>query len=319
MKIGIVSTAIIAGEFTTTVKKLVDLDIELSGVYSRTLNKAEEFCENYGVKQGFDDYHKMLDSDIDTVYIASPNSLHVSYAKAAIKKHKHVLIEKPMALNQREVRELYELAKKHNVFIMEAMLTLAKKPLHDLKAFLEEKEITMVDFHYAKQSQKYQDYKKGEFINVFSSEFGGGAINDLGVYPLYPINYLFGELKNISAIQKNATLGADEATVLIGSTEKSLVMVSASKVCLNPMPSMIMTPEYIIEIPEIGVFDHVVIKDLNQNIIEEFKCDNLMMEDEIRHFYEVVKSENYKSNLYTKELAKKVAKQLEKVAKELKI
>ncbi len=319
MKIGIVTTAMIAGEFATTINKLKELDIELAGVYSRKVSKAEAFCKEFGVAQGFDDYHQFLDSDIDAVYIASPNSLHVSYAKAAIKKQKHVLVEKPMAINQREVNELYDLAKKNNVFLMEAMVNLGKKPLQQLKAFLQDKEVTMVDFHFAKQSRTYQDYKSGKFVNVFSSEFSGGAMNDLGVYALYPLNYLFGNLENITAIQKKAKLGADEATILIASTERSLVAVSTSKVSLNPTSSMIMTPEYIIEIPEIGIFGHVIIRDLDQNVVQEYRCNNLKMEDEIRHFYDIVNSGNYESDLYTEKLARTVTNQLEIIGKQLKV
>ncbi len=319
MKIGIVTTAQIAGDFAATIKKLSDLDLELNSVYSRTMKKAENFCQEYGVKHGFVDYHEFLNSDIDVVYIATPNVLHVSYAKSAIESKKHVLIEKPMALKHQEISELYALAKENNVFIMEAMVSLAKKPLHELKEFLKGKEITMIDFHFAKQSRTYDDYKAGKFVNVFSSEFGGGAMNDLGIYPLYPLNFLFGELKNLSAIQKKATLGADEATILTGTTNQSIAVVSAAKVCVNPSPSMIMTPEYIIEIPKIGIFDHVIVKDLKANIIKEFKCDSLKMEDEIRHFYQIVSSNDFVSDLYTEKLAKVVAKQLEFVATQLKI
>ncbi len=319
MKLGIVTTADIAGNLCSTINQRKDLGIILEAVYSRSIEKADKFKDEHQINHSYDSYEEMLSSDIDGVYISSPNSLHFAQAKEAIMAGKHVLVEKPLAQSKSQVNELYNLAAEHNVFIMEALVSLNKEPLKLLKDWLKTQEVKMIDFHFAKQTRHYEAYKNGDFVNVFSSEFAGGAINDLGVYTLYPLNYLFGELKNIKAINKEASLGADESSVVIGTTKGALVSIHTSKVTASLTPSQIMTTTNVIEIPQIGICDEVIIKDLNGNVLVTYATNTLKMEDELRHFVTVVNSNYYKSDLYTEELAAQVAEQMQTIRNEFKI
>ncbi len=314
MKFGILSTAGIAGELCQTINELKKNKIVLDAVYSRSLENAEQFKQEHKINNAYDNYQDMLESDIDVVYIASPNALHFKHAKEAIEAGKHVLIEKPIAQSAKEVTELYNLAHENNVFVMEALVSLAKEPLRQLKVFLETEEVKMIDFHFAKQTRHYNEYVDGKFINVFSSEFAGGAINDLGIYTIYPLNYLFGEFKNIHALKKQSMLGADESAVVIGTVNNTrLVTLHTSKVCASLTPSQIMTTTHVIEIPQIGVCDEIIIRDLSGNEVDRFTSNTLKMEDEITHFVDVVESGNYRSELYTEKLAKDVAAQMREI------
>ena len=83
------------------------LGVEVRGIASRTLQKAEEFAAIYGIKQGFGSYEALLKSrDIDAVYIALPPALHYDWARRAIEAGKHVLCEKPLAENAQLAQEL---------------------------------------------------------------------------------------------------------------------------------------------------------------------------------------------------------------------
>ena len=94
----------------------------LTAVYSRTEEKGAEFAAKYDHPTVFTGLTEMLQADlIDAVYIASPNSFHAEQAILCMKHGKHVLCEKPMASNSRELREMIAVARENNVLLMEAL------------------------------------------------------------------------------------------------------------------------------------------------------------------------------------------------------
>ncbi len=107
-------------------KSIEDIDgIEPVAVYSRTMDKAEAFAQKHNVKKAFDNLDTMLaDDEIDTVYIASPNSLHFPQAKKALEAKKNVILEKPFTSTQEEAQELFDLAEKNGVMIFEAITNI---------------------------------------------------------------------------------------------------------------------------------------------------------------------------------------------------
>lgn len=99
MKLGIIGSGIIVKEFLTIAHHINDL--ELDAIYGR-VNKKEKLNEvknTYGINRVYHDYNELLNSDIDTVYIALPNNLHFEFAKQALEANKNVIIEKPMTTN----------------------------------------------------------------------------------------------------------------------------------------------------------------------------------------------------------------------------
>ena len=123
---GILGCGTIAHEMAET---FVKMGHEIYGVSNRTLEKAEQFAEKYGVKHVFKTYEEMLaDENIDIIYIATPHSRHYENMKAAIKAGKHILCEKAITVNAQQLEEVLELAKEHNVVVREAM-TISHMPL----------------------------------------------------------------------------------------------------------------------------------------------------------------------------------------------
>ncbi len=313
MKLGIVGTSFIVREVLDTIEQVDNLHLQPYAVFSRKQQTADAYKEEHRLQEAYSDYEAFLKSAVEAVYIATPNSLHYPQALLALKAKKHVLLEKPMALKPEEVAELFQVARENNVVIMEAMISLAKSTLHQLKSYISEKEVIMIDFHFAKQSRHYADYKAGKKINVFTKEFGGGAINDLGIYCLYPINYLFGSPDSLSSFQTLTADEADATTVAIGKIEKKLISITASKVALKKGASTIICSDCIIKIPNLAVFDQVLVEDYAGNLITEFRTDTLRMEDELLHFQELINSNNIESNLYSEAIAYAVCEQLQEI------
>ena len=96
-------------------------EAQVTAVCSRSMETADAFAERFDIGNRFDDYDSMLASDIDAVYIGTPHVTHFELARTALLAGRHVLCEKPLALNAEQVRELALIARDSNRFLMEAM------------------------------------------------------------------------------------------------------------------------------------------------------------------------------------------------------
>ena len=166
---------------------------QLVAVYSRKLETAANFASRYQDIQLFDQVEDFFKSSFDVVYIASPNSLHFAQAKAALSAAKHVILEKPAVTQPQDWLDLAQTAKKNHCFIFEAARNYHEGAFTIIKNFLADKQILGADFNYAKYSSKMPNLLAGETPNVFSDSFAGGALMDLGIYPLYAAVHLFGK------------------------------------------------------------------------------------------------------------------------------
>ena len=190
LKLGIIGTSWISHEFITAAHQTGHY--HLQSVYSRKMKTAQEFCEPYGAISCYTDFIDFLDSELDVVYIASPNSLHFAQAKLAILAKKHVIIEKPAVTKPSEWKELVKLAKEHQVYLFEAARNYQEAAFQVVKDFLSNQEILGANFTFAKYSSKLPALLAGEMPNIFSDVYAGGALMDLGVYCLYLAIGFFG-------------------------------------------------------------------------------------------------------------------------------
>ena len=191
LKLGIIGTGTISHHFIEAVH--ASGQYQLAAVYSRNLETAEQFASRYSNVQLFDQMDAFLMSSFDVVYIASPNSLHYSQAKMALSAGKHVILEKPAVTQPQEWQDLVQTAKKHQCFIFEAARNYHEDAFATIKSFLADKQVLGADFNYAKYSSKMPDLLAGDAPNVFSDRFAGGALMDLGIYPIYAAVRLFGK------------------------------------------------------------------------------------------------------------------------------
>lgn len=190
LRLGIIGTSWISHEFIKAAHETGHYHLE--AVYSRKMKTAQDFCEPYGVISCYTDLVDFLDSDLDVVYIASPNSLHFAQAKLAILAKKHVIIEKPAVTNPSEWTELTKLAKEHQVYLFEAARNYQEAAFQVIKDFLSGQETLGANFTFAKYSSKLPALLAGEMPNIFSDVYAGGALMDLGVYCLYLAIGFFG-------------------------------------------------------------------------------------------------------------------------------
>ena len=177
VKWGVLGTANIAKGCTIPGMKLAE-NCELYAIAGRSMEKAEAFRAEFGFKKAYGSYEDLLnDTEVQAVYIPLPNHLHLKWVKAALEKGKHVLCEKPLALNAKEAQEMFSAAEKNGVLLMEAYAYLHSPYIQSLKKDISDGLIGEID--YIETAFITQGYKEDIRLH---KDMGGGAMYDLGCY-----------------------------------------------------------------------------------------------------------------------------------------
>jgi len=191
MKWAILATGRIAKKFATTLNQMNAEGEELVAVGSRELSHAEDFAKEFGIPRAYGSYEELVqDPEVDVVYVATPNNFHKEHTKLCLEHGKNVLCEKPFTMKGDDAKELYELAAKKGLFLMEAFW-IALLPVYDqMKTWIQEGRIgqvmkARVDYGYALSADRRH--------RKFGKEFGGGALLDVGVYNLGFLYMVFGK------------------------------------------------------------------------------------------------------------------------------
>lgn len=223
---------------------LVD-GIEVTAVYSRDAAHGREFADRIGVETVFSDLGELLASDaVDAVYVASPNSVHEEQALAAVRAGKHVLVEKPAVTSAEAWAALCDEARSHDVVLLEAMRTAYDPGLDVIRDLLPSLgTIRRVQLGYQKRSSRYDQVLAGERVNIFDPALAGGALRDLGVYPLHVLVNLFGEPDSVSAASVTIASGADGAGTALCTYPGFVAEVMYSKITTSNLPSEIQGEE----------------------------------------------------------------------------
>lgn len=318
IKFGIIGTSWISSEFIKASQDI--LEVEVTSVYSRNEETGQKFAKENNINDVFVDYEQMLMSNkIDAVYIGSPNAMHFEQALLAIKKGKHVICEKAITSNLKELDILIEKAKEYNVLLIEAVKSLSMPIFEKIKKNKDEiGPIRQVVFNFCQYSSKYNAYKKGEIPNIFNPEFSAGALMDIGVYCVYPCVALFGTPKSIKSQVTRLESGVDGAGSIILAYEGFEVTLIYSKINASFIASEIMGEEGSLIIHRISSPDKLERVKGNGEEIQDItpKRQYMPMYYEIKEFVETLKSEKRESKIYSYELMREVMTVLEAVRRE---
>lgn len=232
IRFGIVGTGTIAHRFAEAIKN-VD-NAELVAVASRTKENAEKFGCEFDIPARFDSYEKMALSDvIDAAYIAVPHSGHIGCSCLMMNNGKHVLCEKPMAVNSKEAEEMFRCARENNVLLMEAMWARLVPGTIKMLELVENGvlgDILGVEgkFCYSMDEDEMDHH-------VFKRENGGGSLLDVGVYGLnFASWYLGKDIETINA-QSDIYNGVDSHTcVLLKYKNGAIADISSANLLRKP-------------------------------------------------------------------------------------
>jgi predicted dehydrogenase len=240
----------------------LDPRFECVAIYSRTQERADEYAAKQNIPHTFTSLEEMADSNlIDAVYIASPNSLHAQQSIFFMEHGKHVLCEKPLASNAREVKAMIEASEKYGVTLMEAMKPTLTPDFKEVIAHKDKIGAVRRYFScYCQYSSRYDKLKEGIVLNAFRPELSNGAIMDLGVYTLYPMVVLFGRPKSINATGLLLPTGVDGQGAVNFEYEGMNATILYSKIADSSLPTEIQGEDATITLDRINVIKHVTLK-----------------------------------------------------------
>ncbi|MGE6629858.1 Gfo/Idh/MocA family protein [Bacillus sp. NPDC077027] len=277
-------------------------NFQLTAVYSRSEETGRAFAHQHGADFVFSDLQEMAASDeFDAVYIASPNALHKDQAILMMQHQKHVLCEKPLASNHKEVEEMIAVAKKHEVCLIEAMKTTflpnfkqIKKHLHRLGP------IRKIIAHYCQYSSRYDAYRVGNVLNAFKPELSNGSLMDIGVYLVFPTVYLFGLPNQVLASGSKLSSGVDGDGTLILQYDNHQAVLFHSKISTSYLSSEIQGEDATMVIDRFHRPSSITIMHRNGeqesiSIVDEKPA----MYYEIDHFISCIQNKEWQSTINT--------------------
>ncbi len=220
---GILATGGIAQAFTSDLRT-ADLDVRAVG--SRRPGAAQAFADEFGIPHAHGSYEALLaDDDVDIVYVATPHPMHAENALAAIAHGKHVLVEKPFTLTGDEAAQVRDAARAAGVLAMEAMWTRYLPHMTRARQLVASGALGEVRTVFADHTQKLPA-DPAHRLNAMA--LGGGALLDLGVYPVSFAWDILGEPVSVLAQGRLGETGADTEVATIMTHRDGAVSTSIS-------------------------------------------------------------------------------------------
>lgn len=254
----VLGTGVIANEMA---QALVKMNKRLYAVANRTHQKALDFADRYGVQKVYDQIDDVFEDEaVDIIYITSPHNTHYEFMKKALEHGKHILVEKSITLNSRELDGMMALAAEKKLVLAEAM-TIWHMPIYKkLWEIVQSGQLGKVQII----TMNFGSFKEYDMSNrFFNMNLAGGAMLDIGVYALSIVRSFMEEKpEDIVSQWKASPTGSDEqATILLKNKQEQMATVALSMHSKQPKRAMISCEKGYIEITEYPRADKAVIVD----------------------------------------------------------
>ncbi|HEX4430903.1 MAG TPA: Gfo/Idh/MocA family oxidoreductase [Frankiaceae bacterium] len=228
---GILGTGMIADAFAAD---LVHTDSgEIVAVGSRSQAGADRFGERHGIGHRHASYESLVaDPDVDAIYVATPHPFHHDNALLALEAGKHVLVEKSFTMNAAQAVEVVAAARAHGLFLMEAMWTRHLPHVIEIRRLLAEGALGRVVTVMADHGQWFAFDSSSR---LFAAQLGGGALLDLGVYPVSFASMVLGTPTRIQSLIEPAPTGVDgQVSILLGHDGGAQAVLNCTSSAVSP-------------------------------------------------------------------------------------
>lgn len=203
---GIFGPGAIAHSFAEGLKFVTDA--ELVAVGSRDLTRAKDFAKKYQIPKAFGSYEELAScNEVDVIYIATPHGRHYEDMLLCLEYNKHILCEKSFTINAKQALKIFQLAREKRLFVMEAMWTRFQPAIFKVKELLARKVIGNVIMMTADLGFNFPFNAEHR---LFNPHLGGGALLDLGVYPISLCQYFMGIPDELTTLARIGQTNVDE-------------------------------------------------------------------------------------------------------------
>jgi predicted dehydrogenase len=232
---GILGTGGIARTFT---EDLLHVGHEVVAVGSRAAHTAEAFADRYGIARAYGSYAELAaDDKVDVVYVATTHNVHHSAARTCLEAGRAVLVEKPFTTTAADAQDLVALARERNLFAMEAMWTRFNPLVARVRALVADGAIGDVKAVYADFSE---NFPFDAAHRLWAPDLAGGALLDLGVYPVSFAWMLLGEPATVQAVTTPAPTGVDSNTgILFGYESGAVALLHCGFLAKSPQTATV--------------------------------------------------------------------------------
>ena len=237
---GILGCGKIANKFAADL--LLVEDAELAAVASRDEAKGAAFAKQFNARLIFNTYEALVScEEVDVIYIATPHGFHHEHALLCLQHKKAVLCEKPLAINTKQVNEMIEMAQKQRVFLMEAFWTKFLPQYQKVISLIEGGEIGTIKMVEADFGFKASNPTPKR---LYDPALGGGALLDVGLYPVFLAISLLGKPINVHALMSPYDTGVDEQiSMTLKFNNGALAVLNASFAADTPVEATIVGTE----------------------------------------------------------------------------
>jgi len=241
---GILGAGWIAASFAAD---LAANGFRLAAVGSRSQDSADAFAAEHSIPHAYGNYDALINDDtVDVIYVATPHPFHAKQAIAALNAGKHVLVEKAFTMTAAEAREVVELAEARGLVVLEAMWTRWLPHMVRLREVLAEGLIGDLRTVHATHNQKLPTDPAHRINNP---DLGGGALLDLGIYPISFAWDVLGAPTSIQALSSPTVTGVDrQTTVLFGYGDGQQAVLQFALDTAGPNEAVLLGTEGWIEI-----------------------------------------------------------------------
>jgi predicted dehydrogenase len=209
---GVLGTGSIAASFAGDLQLLPDH--RLAAVGSRSESGAASFAAHFDAPRSYASYEEVCaDPDVDVVYVATPHPYHAHSALLALRSGKPVLCEKPFTVNAPDAAEVIAVARQRGLFCMEAMWTRFLPHMREIRSLLDAGALGEIRTVIADHGQRF--LPPDLTSRLYAVELGGGALLDLGIYPVSFASFVMGRPERVTAVSDAAVTGVDAQTSVL--------------------------------------------------------------------------------------------------------
>lgn len=310
IRFGVIGAGNISKTFSEAIKAT---SASLEAIASRDIEKAKIYQKQYGYKKAYGSYQELyMDPDVDCIYIATPHGLHFEQMMEILDYSKAILCEKAFTLNARQAELVFNKAKTKNVFVMEAMWMRFLPNIKHLKKIIDDGligSITKLEVDFCFKASVDQHHR------LVRPELGGGALLDVGIYPINLANLLLGKPTSLTSNVEFYSSGVDMSSTITYNYSGVKAILKSSFVHEQKREARIYGEKGYLIVPDFWASEKTYHYNLNHDLIDTYSFNHRIngFEYEIEEVIRRINEKNLESSTMSHKDTLEILRQMDAI------